>query len=68
LSAGPGPGDTPPPDEARDWGRLLDAAGIIAGCLLVAIVADILSDGRLISRRLARRPPSEDNPGDSPAE
>jgi hypothetical protein len=38
--------------EAPAWGRLLDTAGIIAGLLLIAIVIDIWSDGKLISRRL----------------
>lgn len=38
--------------EAPAWGRLLDTAGIIAGILLLVIVADIWTDGRLISRRL----------------
>lgn len=37
-----------------DWGRVLDAAGIVAGLLLAVIVADIWTDGRLISRRLHR--------------
>jgi hypothetical protein len=46
--------DAPPAgsSEPPDWGRLLDAAGIIAGILLIVIVADIWTDGRLISRRL----------------
>lgn len=67
---GPGPGaDTPGSDtaEAPDWGRLLDAAGIIAGVVLVAIVADVMTDGRLISRRL-RRGPQEGDPGDPAAD
>lgn len=65
----------PPADPAEEtaepgaggWGRALDAAGIAAGVLLVVIVADIWTDGRLISRRLARarRPPQEGGaPGD----
>lgn len=41
--------------EVPGWGRLLDAAGIAAGVLLVIIVADIVTDGRLVSRRLHRR-------------
>jgi hypothetical protein len=56
------PGPSPDADaspagssEAPDWGRLLDAAGIIAGVFLVVIIADILSDGRLISKRLHRQ-------------
>jgi hypothetical protein len=56
-TAGPSPGADAPPasdgeDDAPDWGRLLDAAGIVAGILLLLICADIWSDGRLISRRL----------------
>jgi hypothetical protein len=43
----------------RDWGRLLDIAGIAAGILLLVIVADIASDGKLISRRL-HRPQTEE--------
>lgn len=51
---GPGP-DAPPADDGqRDWGRVLDGLGIVAGVILVVIVADIVSDGRLISRRLHR--------------
>jgi hypothetical protein len=38
---------------------MLDTAGLIAGALLVFIVADILTDGRLISRRLRKPPPAE---------
>lgn len=43
------------------WGRVLDTAGILAGAVLVVIVIDIFSDGRLISRRL-RREPGPDTP------
>jgi hypothetical protein len=58
LTDGPGPGaDTEPEGEARDWGRALDIAGIIAGVFLVVIIADIATDGKLISRRLIRKPP-----------
>jgi hypothetical protein len=65
---GPGPGTTViagdmDSGEAPDWGRLLDAAGFIAGVLLIAICADILTSGRLISRRLQGR-----NPGDPAAD
>jgi hypothetical protein len=53
---------TAPPDaapaqdapEARDWGRALDVAGVLAGVVLAVIVADILTDGRLVSRRLRK--------------
>ena len=41
--------------EPRGWDKM-DTLGLIAGVLLVAIVADILSDGRLISRRLRGQP------------
>lgn len=63
---GPGPGaDTEPAHgEARDWGRVLDIAGIAAGVVLVFIVADILSDGRLISRRLPWAPRQEGETGE----
>lgn len=40
--------------EPRGFGWL-DAAGVVAGVALIVIVVDILSDGRLISRRLVRR-------------
>ena len=53
-----GPGQGAPADAevgtGLDWGRILDAAGIVAGLLLAVIVADIWTDGRLISRRLRR--------------
>jgi hypothetical protein len=46
-------------DDGFRWGRVLDAAGAVAGVLLIVICADILTDGRLISRRImARRPPA----------
>lgn len=40
----------------RDWGRVLDVAGVAAAAVLVVIVADIWTDGRVISRWLQRRP------------
>lgn len=43
------------------WGRVLDTAGVLAGIVLVAIVIDIFSDGRLISRRLRREPDPDDS-------
>lgn len=48
---------TPVPEEAdpggeQGWGRFLDAAGMLASVALVLIVIDVLTDGRLISRRL----------------
>lgn len=69
-SPGPGPGadDSVTSGESPDWGRLLDAAGIIAGVLLIVIVADIFTDGRLISRHLYRPPRGEGETGDNPAE
>lgn len=42
-----------------DWGKIIDAAGLVAAGILVVIVADILTDGRVISRRLFRRPQQE---------
>jgi len=65
---GPGPADAGASGAAGDdpgRGRLLDVAGVIAGVLLIVIVADILSDGRLVSRHLHRR---GGETGDSPAE
>ena len=68
-SPGPGPGadDSTSSGESPDWGRLLDAAGIIAGVLLIVIVADIWTDGRLISQYLHRRGGEEGQSGDGPA-
>lgn len=43
------------------WGRVLDTAGVLAGVVLVVIVIDIFSDGRLISRRLRRERGPDDN-------
>jgi hypothetical protein len=45
-----------PEQETRGWTGL-DTAGLCAGILLAVILADILTDGRLISRRLRPRPP-----------
>lgn len=44
----------------------MDTAGLIAGVILVVIVADILTDGRVISRRLRGKPKpaAEDTPGE----
>lgn len=41
-------------------GRMLDAAGIAAGVVLVVILLDIWTDGKVISRWLTRRKPPED--------
>lgn len=46
----------------RDWGQVLDAAGIAAGVVLVLIVVDILTDGKLVSRRLHRKRGDDDQP------
>jgi len=57
-------GETEAPP-AFDWGRVIDGAGICAAVILVVIVADIFSDGRLISRRLMRsreQPPPVPDP------
>lgn len=63
---GPGPGADDPSatGDSPDWGRILDAAGFIAGVLLLVIIGDIWTDGRLISRHL--HPRGKDEPGDSP--
>lgn len=55
-------------DEQPRWGRALDAAGVVAGVILVAIVIDIWTDGRLISRRLGRRGGDDDDQEPVPAE
>lgn len=58
--------DTPEQQgEPVNWGRILDAAGVLAGIALALIVADIISDGRLISRRLPQRRPRQEDPVDS---
>lgn len=44
-------------EEAPKGWDALDTAGLIAAAILVVILADILSDGRLVSRRLRPRPP-----------
>lgn len=59
---------TPPEtEEAPKWGAL-DTVGLIAGVILVAIVIDIASDGRLISRRLRPRPPQPAPEAEVPVE
>jgi len=67
TAEGAGPGAAPPATDgdgagAPDWGRLLDAAGIVAGVILLVILADIWTDGRLVSRHL--RPRGEGDTGD----
>ena len=49
----PAPAET---EEPKGW-TALDTAGVIAAILLVVIVADIATDGRIVSRRLRPRPP-----------
>lgn len=44
-----------PDAEPGGWGAM-DTAGLIAGVILIFIVADILTDGRVISRRLRGQP------------
>jgi hypothetical protein len=58
LAADPDPVSDEP--GGVNWGRVLDAAGIAAGILLVLIVADVWTEGRFISRRLIRQPPAPD--------
>jgi hypothetical protein len=60
-AAPPAAGEQTPDQEdtGGGWGRALDAAGVLAGVILVVIVVDIFSDGRLISRRLRRDPDPE---------
>jgi hypothetical protein len=72
LTAGPGPAADPgtgaPPDDGTrgpDWGLLLDTAGVLAAVLLIVIVADVWTDGRLISRRL---PGWKEDPSDPAAD
>lgn len=65
ASAAPAAADdsSEPDNEGGGWGRALDAAGIVAGLVLAAIIIDIFSDGRLISRRLRRGPdPDQETP------
>lgn len=40
------------PDEQPSGWDAMDTLGLIAAAVLIVIVADIVSDGRLISRRL----------------
>lgn len=51
------------PDEGAEPGGwdVMDTLGLIAGALLIVIVIDIVSDGRLISRRL-RKPQAQPEP------
>lgn len=55
----PKPAD-PAPDAEPDGWDAMDTLGVIAGVVLVVIVADIVSDGRLISRRLRGTKPAQE--------
>ena len=47
-------------DQPRGW-DWLDTAGLIAGVVLIVILADIFTDGRVISRHLpGRQAPAPD--------
>lgn len=50
--------DNPAPeaDETPAGWNWVDTCGIIAGVVLVVILVDVFTDGRLISRRLKGRP------------
>jgi hypothetical protein len=65
------PDPTPAPETEEteagpkfDW---VDAVGIFAGIVLIVIVADVFTDGRLISRRL-RSPRPEPAPEEVPVD
>jgi hypothetical protein len=55
----PAEGPRGEPGEGAPWGRALDVAGAVAAVVIVAILVDIWTDGRLISRHLPgrRQPP-----------
>lgn len=76
ATAAPPASQDPPAADDDGGGRggmtWLDGLGIAAGVMLAVIVVDILSDGRLISRRLLRRgepqaPQAPQEPADEPA-
>lgn len=46
----------PAAEETTPGWNWVDTCGIIAGVVLVVILADVFTDGRLISRRLKGRP------------
>ena len=54
-------------DQPRGW-DWLDTAGLIAGAVLIVILADIFTDGRVISRRLGSRQASAPDPEPVPGE
>lgn len=60
------PARTAEPDEQASGWDAMDTLGIIAGVVLVVIVADIVSDGRLISRRLRSRGQQPQEPASEP--
>ena len=70
-AAAPTEGDEQPEGKTT-LGRVLDGAGIIAGAVLIVIVYDVVSGGkvtRFVQRRLARRrgEPCEGCDDDAPA-
>ena len=48
--------ETTPEETAPDTWNWVDTCGIIAGVVLVVILIDVFTDGRLVSRRLKARP------------
>lgn len=58
----PAGGETDTETDGPNWSRVLDVAGVVAGVALAAIVVDIWTDGRLISRRIAGRGGGEPEP------
>jgi len=61
------PAATEADDQPRGW-DWLDTAGLIAGAVLIVILADIFTDGRVISRRLGSRQASAPDPEPVPGE
>lgn len=61
----------PSPEADKDGGgngpSWVDYAGIAAAVILLVILADVFSGGRVITRRLTRRPPPADPAPDVPA-
>lgn len=54
--------ETEQPEGANRLGRVLDAAGIVAGVVLGVILFDILSGGKLTRWARARRAPKPEGP------
>lgn len=62
------PAKAEPDPEPSGWDAM-DTLGLIAAAVLIVIVADIVSDGRLISRRLrGPKPAAEPEPQPVPGE